>query len=418
MPNQKLPDDPAPVNSDPGADAPGPSTGASREDSLTSVLSIGSLALLILVVFAFKDFVLDANNIPSGSMIPTLKIGDYLFVNKMRYSLRVPFAGTEVWHIDDPVRGDIITFIPPYEKDKHYVKRVMGVPGDRLRVRPVRVCELAADLARNSTTAPEAAASIALENERKNSTQDAKAGPETDPLKDLCAGRPARWEEPVVAVVEYRPGDRGPWLNYGPRPLSLSEARQILTDSDNVGVLQPDQWPEDGYERTLPIVLKETVGGHDHLIVEKYLPGEGSRAELCPDIETAGCLIPEDRYLVMGDNRDDSKDSRMIGYIERGNILGKALVIYFSINWYDEICQEYWDRFRNGSGDADTAVGFRIEEFSPEHQYTACAAGDTQTYRRSNESVPGFFGRYIWHTVSSRIPRMDVRWSRPGTLLE
>ncbi|MEQ9365897.1 MAG: signal peptidase I [Leptospirales bacterium] len=271
-------------------------------------------------------------------------------------------------------------------------------------------------------TAPEAAATIAREERERAARISAESGAADavaarDALQELCAGRPARWEEPVVAVVEYRPEDRGPWLNYGPRPLSTEEARVILTDADNVGVLQPDQWPEDGYDRTLPIVLRETVGGHDHLVVEKYLPGEGSRAELCPDIETAGCLIPEDRYLVMGDNRDDSKDSRMIGYIERENILGKALVIYFSINWYDEICQEYWDRFRSG-GDADTAVGFRIADFPPEDQYTGCALGDTQTYRRSDESVPGFFGRYIWHTVSNRIPRMDVRWSRPGTLLK
>lgn len=102
------------------------------EDPLAIVYSLVSLLLLIIAVFGFKDFILDANNIPSGSMIPTLKIGDYLFVNKMRYSIRAPFTGLELARLDEPERGDIITFIPPHERERHFVKRVMGLPGDRI----------------------------------------------------------------------------------------------------------------------------------------------------------------------------------------------------------------------------------------------------------------------------------------------
>ena len=111
-------------------------------DSLFSFVI--SLSVLIFLVLVFKSSILDANNIPSGSMIPTLKIGDYLFINKMRYSVRLPFAGKEIVHIDNPERGDVITFIPPLaaEKDKHYVKRVMGMPGDRIRIREMSACEL------------------------------------------------------------------------------------------------------------------------------------------------------------------------------------------------------------------------------------------------------------------------------------
>lgn len=410
----------SPESTDPEVPDFEPSENAPRsgpEESVFSVLSIGSLAILLVVILGFKDFVLDANNIPSGSMIPTLKIGDYLFVNKMRYSLRVPFAGTELWHIDDPVRGDIITFIPPYEREKHYVKRVIGVPGDRIRIRPVRLCDLAADLARSSQPTPQALAT--LEREQAAGTESS-----AEAYRELCQNRTSRWQEPLVAVVEHRPGDRGPWQNYGPRPLTREETRAILTDSDNVGVLQPEQWPENSYDRTLPVLLKETVGDREHLFVEKHLPAEASRAELCPDVETAGCLIPEDGYFVMGDNRDDSKDSRMIGYIRRPDILGKALMIYFSINWYDEVCKEYWNRFEGGlsslgdTDDLESDDGFRLADFPPEDQATSCKLADTQTYQRSNESRLGFFARYLWHTISARVPRMDVRWDRPATYLE
>ncbi|MCB1140131.1 MAG: signal peptidase I, partial [Leptospiraceae bacterium] len=90
----------------------------SRYQQENPVSVIVSFGLLLLLVFAFKQSVLDANNIPSGSMIPTLKVGDYLFVNKMRYSLRLPFLGTEILRIDDPKRGEIITFIPREATEK------------------------------------------------------------------------------------------------------------------------------------------------------------------------------------------------------------------------------------------------------------------------------------------------------------
>lgn len=109
------------------------------------ISSAFSFILIVILVFAFKSSVLDANNIPSGSMIPTLKIGDFLFVNKMRYSVRMPFTEAELIRIDDPQRGDIVTFAPPLRalslgdsRDgffaKRYVKRVVGLPGDTIRI--------------------------------------------------------------------------------------------------------------------------------------------------------------------------------------------------------------------------------------------------------------------------------------------
>lgn len=376
---------------------------ASEDESpLAAVFSILSLAVLIVFVFAFKDFILDANNIPSGSMIPTLKVGDYLFVNKMRYSLRAPFAGVELARIDDPARGDIVTFIPPYEHDKHYVKRIMGVPGDRIRIRIKSGCEIADYL------------------------RDSSVGSSNDPAAEItrrdqpverdysCTDRFN--QAPRVAVVEYRANDAGPWRNYGLRELSGVEARKLLVDSDDPYVLHPDYQSADttGLARDLPVVFEETIGDKTHYIVERAAGDAVFGGALCPEISGEGCLIPPGQYLVMGDNRDDSKDSRMIGYIDREKILGKALVIYFSINWYDGICREYWNDFRTSSLEADPTEGFRLPDFPPEEQFTACSANDA-------ESMAGgrleYIARQIWHTLAERAPRADVRWERPATLL-
>jgi signal peptidase I len=99
---------------------------------------IASLAWLVAFVFAIKTSVLDANNIPSPSMEPTLMIGDFLFVNKMRYTLDLPYTNIHLLRLAYPERGDIVTFTPPQDSasflNKTLVKRVVGVPGDTIEV--------------------------------------------------------------------------------------------------------------------------------------------------------------------------------------------------------------------------------------------------------------------------------------------
>lgn len=112
-----------------------------EKDILNTLKNLVSFGILVVLVFAFKHSILDANNIPSGSMIPTLKIGDYLFVNKMRFSLYFPFTYWELLHFDDPHRGDIVTFVPPRDPSKNYVKRLIGMPGDRIRIRNISICD-------------------------------------------------------------------------------------------------------------------------------------------------------------------------------------------------------------------------------------------------------------------------------------
>src|SRR5207237_9576799 len=97
-----------------------------------------SIGGAILVALLLRAFVFDPFHTPSGSMIPTLLVGDFIFVNKMSYGLRLPFTDPakvhKLWE-RPPQRGDVVVFINPQHPDVDYVKRVIGLPGDRVDVR-------------------------------------------------------------------------------------------------------------------------------------------------------------------------------------------------------------------------------------------------------------------------------------------
>ena len=97
-----------------------------------------SIGGAILVALLLRAFVFEPFHIPSGSMIPTLLVGDFIFVNKMAYGLRIPFTDPakvhKLWE-RPPKRGDVVVFINPQHPDVDYVKRVIGLPGDRIEIR-------------------------------------------------------------------------------------------------------------------------------------------------------------------------------------------------------------------------------------------------------------------------------------------
>lgn len=90
---------------------------------------------VLAVVLVLRSFVVEPFQIPSGSMLPTLEVGDFILVNKFAYGLRLPVAGTKILDIDDPERGDVMVFKFPEDGRTNYIKRVVGVPGDRIRYR-------------------------------------------------------------------------------------------------------------------------------------------------------------------------------------------------------------------------------------------------------------------------------------------
>lgn len=123
--------------------------------------NVTSLGLALLLVLTIRSSVIEAFKIPSGSMIPTLLIGDHIFVNKFAYGFKVPFSDlfsnnpVHVIQRDPPRRGDIIVFVYPKDESLYYIKRVVGVPGDSIEIRNKVVYINGTEVAREPLPSPE-----------------------------------------------------------------------------------------------------------------------------------------------------------------------------------------------------------------------------------------------------------------------
>ena len=84
---------------------------------------------VLAIVLVFRSFLFEPFQIPSGSMIPTLQIGDFILVNKHHYGIRLPVLGTKILDLEKPKNGEVMGFIPPH-RDDYFIKRVVGIPGD------------------------------------------------------------------------------------------------------------------------------------------------------------------------------------------------------------------------------------------------------------------------------------------------
>lgn len=92
-----------------------------------------SMFPVLLIVLVLRSFLVEPFQIPSGSMLPTLKIGDFILVNKFHYGLRLPVLNTKIVAMNDPQRGDVAVFKYPKQPAVNYIKRVVGLPGDVIR---------------------------------------------------------------------------------------------------------------------------------------------------------------------------------------------------------------------------------------------------------------------------------------------
>jgi len=201
-----------------------------------------SIGVAVLIALFLRAFVVEAFKIPSGSMIPTLQVGDHIFVNKFIYGVRVPFTNIKFgMEYRKPKRGEVIVFIYPKEPDKDFIKRIVAVENDVIEVRDNQVFV-------NGVGVP-----------RSHVDGDCK-------YEDFVEEQ-QRWEE-----------------------------------------RRCEAWVENVNDNTYTTVYDKNGGVHS----------------------TRPVTVPKDSVFVMGDNRDNSHDSRFWGFVPFDLIKGKAMIIWWS----------------------------------------------------------------------------------------
>ncbi|GAB3547214.1 signal peptidase I [Noviherbaspirillum agri] len=210
----------------------------------------GSFFPVIALVFFLRSFLYEPFKIPSSSMVPTLVIGDLILVNKFTYGIRLPIVNKKIIDINDPQRGDVMVFKYPKDPSLDYIKRVIGVPGDKIVYKNKR-------LTINGTAAV------------------------YEPLPDYLD------EEHLTYSKQYRE-------NVG------DVSYKILNDDRAPSYIQnPDPFP---------------------------------KHEFCSyNAEGFSCTVPSGHYFMMGDNRDNSLDSRYWGFVPDENIVGKAFFVWMNL---------------------------------------------------------------------------------------
>jgi signal peptidase I len=267
-----------------------------------------SITIAIVIALLLRSFVIEAFKIPSASMIPTMEIGDHIFVNKFLYGIRIPFTKTKLFEWRKPERGEVIVFMNPCTPEKDFIKRVVALAGDTVEVR----CDI---LYVNGVAVPhELVAEDDCEyydvNEgetvgsmkRCSRYQEKVADNRYDTLHD--ASRPS-----VDRERDRRNAERG--LDYAQQghdfpETDLSEPRFIC----NAG----DQRTDEERAQSLGTFGSSVTPGDEPGVCEPRLH----------------YVVPPGHVFAMGDNRSNSSDSRTWGPVPLGHIKGKALFIWWS----------------------------------------------------------------------------------------
>ena len=206
---------------------------------------------VILLVFVLRSFIVEPFKIPSGSMIPTLEVGDFILVNKFAYGIRLPVINKKIIDIGEPQRGDVMVFRYPEDPSLDYIKRVIGVPGDKVAYQGKRL---------------------------------------------TVNGQPVE----TTRIADYLHPER---LYYSKQFVEQGDgaAHRILNDEDAPGFISD-------------------------VTQFEY------RSNCLYNNAGVICTVPPGHYFMMGDNRDNSRDSRFWGFVPERNIVGKAFFVWFNFS--------------------------------------------------------------------------------------
>jgi signal peptidase I len=271
-----------------------------------------SIGIAVLIALFLRAFVVEAFKIPSGSMIPTMEIGDHIFVNKFLYGIRIPYTRTKFFEFRKPRRGEVIVFINPCEPEKDFIKRIVGLPGDTVEVR----CDV---LYVNGEVVPHE-----LVEERECRFWDYN--------ENL-----SRWtHEQCSRYVETLDGTTFTTVHGPDRPAD-DRRRAETSDAGYRDFANDHDFPymPDRYHGETPRIPQCKVP--DPRSMAQREAARGRIEPSTPEGDGDGPCAPRQRYVVpdghvfvMGDNRQNSSDSRVWGPVPLENIKGKALFIWWS----------------------------------------------------------------------------------------
>jgi len=261
---------------------------------------VESIGAAILIALALRAFVIEAFKIPSSSMYPTLEIGDHIFVNKFIYGIRIPWTTTKLFELRGPNRGEVIVFIYPCDPDRDYIKRVVATAGQTVEVR----CHV---VYVDGVAVPSTLAEAELN------------------YKDYDEKSDKWFERPVSRYQEQVNGNTYFTYHEADRPL---HEQQWKSGTLSEGALR--DFP--GHGKPMP----PTCANADDVSKDMRPQILGQIVESKPESAAGVCephehyVVPPGHVFVMGDNRDNSNDSRVWGSVPVENIKGKALFIWLS----------------------------------------------------------------------------------------